>query len=78
MSDELLTEEEINQVIMQCDYEDAGISCPLPITPLRYEKAVCEKQISKLQSLGWKSPEQMKAEAEAHTKARGKARELSI
>ena len=61
MSDEL-TEEEINQVIMKCDYEDTGISCPLPITPLRYEKAACEKQLSKLQSKGWKSPEQMKAE----------------
>ena len=47
----LLTPEEIDNVICKCDYEDSGVSCPLPITPLRYEKEVAKAQARKI--LNW-------------------------
>ena len=42
---DVLSDEEIQEIIARCDYEDSKASYPLPITPLRYEGAVAEAQL---------------------------------
>ena len=47
----LLTDEEIQSVFIQCDYEDTKVSCPLPVEPLRYERAIAQAQLQKILAL---------------------------
>lgn len=41
---EILGDAEIKQVMYKCDYEDSKVSCPMPVTPLRYEIAVAQAE----------------------------------
>lgn len=47
MSDRLLTDEEIGEIMSRADFEDSKVSCPMPIDPFRYERAVAQAQDTK-------------------------------
>lgn len=42
--DTLIEDKAIQEILIKCDYQDSKVSCPMPTTPLRYEKAVAEVQ----------------------------------
>jgi len=39
-----MSENEIKQETVKCDFEDSKVSCPMPITPYRYEIAIAKTQ----------------------------------
>jgi hypothetical protein len=60
----LLTDEEIRKIVGACDYKDAGVSCPMPITPFRYERATAQAQLALDQQHEQERVERIKKELE--------------